>query len=325
MDGLYALAKPLLFALDPENAHDSVAGFLRLAATIPLAPALLAALGAPSGPAKTVFGVKFPSPVGLAAGFDKNGVLVPVLPALGFGFVEIGSVTLEPQPGNPRPRMFRLPVEKALINRMGFNSLGAREVARILASQPKPSVPLGINLGLNKGVSPVDAPSAYARTFSLLKAFGDYFVINVSSPNTPGLRALQTAKDLASILAAVQSSNPGHKPVLVKLSPDLADEDLKECVHASEASAAGFVVGNTTIAHDGEKGGLSGAPLKARALELTRKVRALTKLPLVGAGGIASAADARERLDAGADLVQLYTGLVYGGPRTAAAIARGLA
>ena len=325
MDGLYALLKPLLFALDPETAHDSVAGLLRLAATLPAGPAVLSALGAPAGPAKTVFGLKFPSPVGLAAGFDKNGSLATILPALGFGFVEIGSVTLEPQPGNPKPRMFRLPAERALINRMGFNSLGVRQVVRILSSQPRPSIPLGINLGLNKGTPPGEAPSSYARLFSLLRPFGDYFVINVSSPNTPGLRALQTAADLSSILAAVQSANPGRKPVLVKLSPDLADEDLAECVAASDKAAAGFVVSNTTIAHAGEAGGLSGAPLKARALALTRKVRALTTLPIVGAGGIASAEDARERLAAGADLVQLYTGLVYGGPRLPAAIARGLA
>jgi len=331
---LYELAKPLLFALDAETAHDEVSGLMALLASAPGAAAALSALTGPSakGLEKTVFGVRFPNPVGLAAGFDKDGRLVPVLPALGFGFLEIGSVTLEPQPGNPRPRMFRAPESRALVNRMGFNSEGARAVARRLASQPEPAVPLGINLGLNKGTEPARAPAAYARTFRILAEHGDYFVVNVSSPNTPGLRDLQKVSELAAILEAVQEANAARKPVLLKLAPDLASEDFDAAVATAEKLAQGLVVANTTIARDGvderwraEAGGLSGAPLKARATELVRRARARTKLPIVGVGGVETAADARERLAAGADLVQLYTGLIYGGPATAKRIARGLA
>jgi dihydroorotate dehydrogenase len=331
---LYEALKPLLFALDAERAHDGVAGLMALLAPVPGAAALVSALTGPGarGLEKTVFGARFPNPVGLAAGFDKHGKLVPILPALGFGFLEIGSVTLEPQPGNPRPRLFRVPESRALINRMGFNSDGCHAVAKRLASQRKPKVPLGINLGLNKGTSPADAPAAYAKTFSVLAEHGDYFVINVSSPNTPGLRDLQKVKDLEAIMNAVQDRNGMKKPVLVKLSPDMAGEDFDAAIDAAEKKAQGLVISNTTVSREGvdakwstEAGGLSGAPLKPRATELLRRARARTKLPIIGVGGIETAADARERLDAGADLVQLYTGLIYGGPGTPKRIARGLA
>jgi dihydroorotate dehydrogenase len=328
-----SLVKPLLFRLDAESAHEEVTGLMALAAGVPGGAAVLSALTGPGakGPRKTVFGLDFPNPVGLAAGFDKDGRLVPVLPALGFGFLEIGSVTLEPQPGNPKPRLFRAPESGALINRMGFNGDGARAVARRLAAQPPRAIPLGINLGLNKGTEPAKAPAAYARTFRILAAHGDYFVVNVSSPNTPGLRDLQKVEELAAILEAVQEANEARKPVLLKLAPDLADEDFDAAVATAGRLAQGLVVCNTTIARDGvdarwasEAGGLSGAPLKDRALALTRRARALTTLPIVGVGGIATAADARERLAAGADLLQLYTGLVYGGPRAVKRLLRGL-
>lgn len=331
---LYEALKPLLFALDAERAHEEVSGLMSLLAPLPGAAAVLSALtgSGPKGLEKHVFGVSFPNPLGLAAGFDKDGKLVPLLPALGFGFLEIGSVTLEPQPGNPKPRLFRDPAARALVNRMGFNSEGARLVARRLGSQPKCSVPLGINLGLNKGTEPAKAPAAYKRTFSILQEHGDYFVVNVSSPNTPGLRDLQKVNDLAAILEAVQEANAFKKPILLKLAPDLADEDFAAAISTAEKLAQGLVVSNTTISRDGvdarwanEKGGLSGAPLKKRALELVRRARSLTKLPIIGVGGIETAADAKERLDAGADLVQLYTGLIYGGPGAPKAILRGLA
>lgn len=331
---LYDLAKPLLFSLDAETAHDEVSGLMSLLAPLPGAAPLLSALTGPSpkGLEKTVFGVRFPNPVGLAAGFDKDGRLAPLLPALGFGFLEIGSVTLEPQPGNPRPRLFRVPEARALINRMGFNSEGARAVARRLASQPARTVPLGINLGLNKGTEPAQAPAAYARTFRILAAHGDYFVVNVSSPNTPGLRDLQRVTELAAILEAVQEANAAQKPVLLKLAPDLAPEDFEAAVKTAEKLAQGLVVANTTIAREGlepkwagETGGLSGAPLKTRGLELTKRARALTKLPIVGVGGVETGVDAAERLAAGADLVQLYTGMIYGGPAAPKRILRGLA
>ncbi|MBI5245630.1 MAG: quinone-dependent dihydroorotate dehydrogenase [Elusimicrobia bacterium] len=323
---LYDAVKPFLFKLDAERVHEEMSGLMALAAPVPGAEKVLSILTGSGGKglSKSVFGVNFPNPVGLAAGFDKDGKLISVLPGLGFGFLEIGSVTLEPQPGNAKPRLFRLVGEGAVINRLGFNSEGARAVALRLSMSPPPSVPLGINLGLNKGTDAKDAPKKYAQTFKLLRKFGDYFVVNVSSPNTPGLRDLQTATNLADILSTLQDANPDHKPVLVKLSPDLADADLTACVASAAKSAQGFVVSNTTIQHEGEPGGLSGRPLKVRATELLRKVRAMTALPLIGVGGIATPEDAKERLDAGADLIQLYTGLVYGGPSTIKRITRGL-
>jgi dihydroorotate dehydrogenase len=328
-----AYAKPLLFRLGSEQAHDEVSGLMALLAAVPggaLLLEFLTGIASHSSP-KDVFGVRLRNPVGLAAGFDKDGRLVPVLSALGFGFIEIGSVTLEPQSGNPKPRLFRVPDSRALINRMGFNSEGARAVARRLASRERCSVPLGINLGLNKGVDPAQAPAAYARTFRILAAHGDYFVVNVSSPNTPGLRDLQKVEQLSAILDAVQDANELKKPVLLKLSPDLATEDFEAAIAVAEKFARGLVVANTTVSREGvdarwssEAGGLSGAPLKTRATELVRRARALTKLPIVGVGGVETAEDVRERLAAGADLVQLYTGLVYDGPAVVKKILAGL-
>jgi dihydroorotate dehydrogenase len=250
---LYEALKPFLFKLDAERAHEEVAGLMALLAPLPGAAAIVSALTGreAKGLEKTVFGVVFPNPLGLAAGFDKDGKLTTILPALGFGFLEIGSVTLEPQSGNPRPRLFRVPESRALINRMGFNSEGASMVAARLASQPHPDVPVGINLGLNKGTDPAKAPGNYARTFGILAEHGDYFVINVSSPNTPGLRDLQKVGDLTAILEAVQEANPSRKPVLVKLAPDLAGEDFAAAIGIAEKLAQGLVISNTTIARDG--------------------------------------------------------------------------
>ena len=330
---LYEALKPFLFKLDAERAHEEVAGLMALLAPLPGAAAALSALTGRGAERleKVVFGVSFPNPLGLAAGFDKDGKLTTILPALGFGFLEIGSVTLEPQTGNPRPRLFRVPESRALINRMGFNSEGAVTVARRLASLPHPDVPVGINLGLNKGTDPAKAPGNYARTFGILAEHGDYFVINVSSPNTPGLRDLQKVNELTSILEAVQEVNVSRKPILLKLAPDLAGEDFAAAIRTADKLAQGLVVSNTTISRDGvdakwsnEAGGLSGAPLKKRATELVRLARAMTKLPIIGVGGIETSADAKERLDAGADLVQIYTGLIYGGPGAPKAILRGL-
>jgi dihydroorotate dehydrogenase len=330
---LYEALKPFLFNLDAERVHEEASGLMRWAVPVPGAAAALAALAGPRprrDHAVEAFGLRFPNPVGLAAGFDKDGLLAPLLPALGFGFVEIGSVTLEPQPGNPRPRLFRIPEERAILNRMGFNSAGARQVARVLASQPRASVPLGINLGLNKGVAASQAPERYARTFRILQEHGDYFVVNVSSPNTPGLRSLQGPQELVAILGAVREADTSHKPLLVKLSPDLNEEDLEATVKAADPLVQGFVVSNTTVSREGldarwkgEAGGVSGAPLKARALALLKRMKTLTAKPLVAVGGIETAADALERLRAGATLVQLYTGLVYGGPGTVNRILRG--
>lgn len=331
---IYEALKPLLFALDAERVHEEASGLLRWAAPLPGARAVLSALSGP-GPSRDlsrhVLGLRFPNPVGLAAGFDKDGRLVDLLPALGFGFLEIGSVTLEPQPGNPRPRLFRLPEQRGLINRLGFNSAGARDVARFLAGRTWNGGPLGINLGLNKGVPAADAPSHYSRTYRILREHGDYFVVNVSSPNTPGLRALQSPTEVVAILGAIREADHPHKPLLLKIAPDLGDEDLEATIKASVSFVDGFIVSNTTVSREGvdpswkeQAGGLSGQPLKARALSLLKKVKTLTDKPLVAAGGVETAADALDRLRAGASLVQLYTGLVYGGPSTVKRMLRGL-
>lgn len=331
---LYEALKPWLFSLDAERVHEEMSGLMALADKVPGSNLVLSLLTGAAGQnlEKTVFGIKFPNPIGLAAGFDKDGKLISILPGLGFGFLEIGSVTLEPQPGNVKPRLFRLVEQGAILNRMGFNSEGARAVALRLSTSPPPSVPLGINLGLNKGTAASDAPKAYAQTFRLLQKHGDYFVVNVSSPNTPGLRDLQTATDLARILEALQDANAGRKPILVKLSPDLADGDLADCVGVAARLAQGLVISNTTISRENipepyasETGGISGRPLRGRANDLVRKVRSLTELPIIGVGGIETPADVRERLDAGADLIQLYTGLIYGGPGTVKRLTRDLA
>ncbi|MDE2237117.1 MAG: quinone-dependent dihydroorotate dehydrogenase, partial [Elusimicrobia bacterium] len=270
-------------------------------------------------------GLDFPNPLGLAAGFDKDARLTGILPALGFGFVEVGSITLRPQPVNPRPRLFRLPESEALVNRMGFNSRGAAAAAAALAGAPR-MVPVGVNLGLNKDCPPERAPGEYAEAFSLLCARGDYFVVNVSSPNTEGLRGLQEKRRLEAILRAIQERNAGRKPVLVKLSPDLSDSQLDDALEAACSQAAGAIAANTTLAKAGLPaaaalaGGLSGRPLFSPSTALIRRIRARCGLPIIGVGGIMSGADALEKIRAGACLVQLYTALVYRGPRAATGV-----
>jgi len=315
--------RPALYALPAETAHDVT---LRLLHRFPI----MARLFVPFGPASTkprdVFGVRFPSPVGLAAGMDKNGVALCAWESLGFGFVEVGTITPEPQAGNPKPRMFRYPGQRALINRMGFNNDGAAVVAerfrRLRDSGRWPRIPVGINLGKQKTTPLEDAPADYARSFSLLQAYGDYFVINVSSPNTPGLRELQAVESLRPIILAIQSCAGGRdKPLLVKIAPDLAPDDVREIAALADSmSLSGLIATNTTIDHasipDGsdEAGGLSGAPLSARSTATLRVASAATRLPLIGSGGVMSAADGTEKVSAGASLVQVYTGFVYHGP-----------
>lgn len=273
------------------------------------------------------FGLTFPSPVGLAAGFDKNALAVPTWAALGFGFVEIGSVTAQAQPGNPKPRLFRLPEDEALINRMGFNNDGATVVAKRLEHLRErgfASVPVGVNVGKSK-VAPLDeAAKDYLASLQLLWPHGDYFVINVSSPNTPGLRALQERERLTALLSAVTefAAERPPKPLLLKLAPDLSDAELAEIAElAVRFNLSGLVATNTTIAREGlrssidEAGGLSGRPLKKRALEVLTFLQSLgTGLPIVSVGGVRDADDVWERLEAGACLVQLYTSFVYEGP-----------
>ncbi len=280
----------------------------------------------PSGPPVHVMGLDFPNVAGLAAGFDKNALAIPAWQALGFGFIEVGTITAQPQPGNEKPRLFRVPEMQAIVNRMGFNNEGAVAVAarldHLFTSDHRPHVPLGINIGKSKVTELKDAPADYAFSMRTLHAFGDYFVVNVSSPNTPGLRSLQGKDELATILDAVMQENTQAKPVLVKIAPDLALPQIDEVVELAEsAGLAGIIATNTTLDHTGVppevkgKGGLSGAPLLSRSTEIVRHIRSLTKLCIIGSGGIMSAEDAKAKLQAGADLVQIYTGLVYRGPK----------
>jgi dihydroorotate dehydrogenase len=267
----------------------------------------------------TVFGVDFPNRVGLAAGMDKNGVALDAWRALGFGFVEVGTVTAEAQPGNDKPRLFRLPGQEAVINRMGFNNRGAAALAHRLARWQR-QVPLGISLGKSK-VTPLDlAAHDYRVSYDLLAPHADYIAVNVSSPNTPGLRQLQDKAHLDAILTALK----GDVPVLVKLAPDLTDHALAEALEVGQANGiAGIIATNTTINHGGETGGLSGAPLRERAREVVSFVHKESGLPVVGVGGIMGPDDAARMFDAGASLIQLYTGFIYHGPALVRRCARG--
>jgi dihydroorotate dehydrogenase len=272
-----------------------------------------------------VFGVDFPNPVGLAAGMDKNAVALPAWEALGFGFLEIGTITAKAQPGNPRPRLFRYPRQNALVNRMGFNNDGADAVAARLDGLHKagkwPKIPVGINLGKSR-VTPLDrAPDDYLQSFRKLGRFGDYFVINVSSPNTPGLRDLQETGRLREIVRVLHNEAL-EKPLLVKIAPDLPDQQAIEIAALCENEGlAGLIATNTTLDHSAlpkerdEQGGLSGGPLRHRATGLIRLLKSSTSLPIIASGGIMDAASAKEKFDAGARLVQIYTGLVYRGPQ----------
>ncbi|MET4075633.1 dihydroorotate dehydrogenase [Hymenobacter sp. UYCo722] len=328
-----SLIKPLLFNFDAERAHHLVFDNLRRAARMPGTKALLRTLYnfQDSSLEREVFGLKFPNPVGLAAGFDKNAVLTDELATLGFGFVEIGTVTPRPQPGNPTPRLFRLPQDEALVNRMGFNNDGAAVVAARLARRRNRQLIIGGNIGKNKDTPNEHAAADYVAGFEALAGVVDYFVVNVSSPNTPNLRQLQEKKPLIELLQQVQARNLARavpRPLLLKIAPDLTDSQLDDILLiARETNLSGLVATNTTISRDNLStepdyvaslgaGGLSGKPLRARATEVIRYLHRKSDggLPIIGAGGIHSAADAREKLDAGASLIQLYTGFIYEGP-----------
>jgi dihydroorotate dehydrogenase len=348
------LLRPALFNVagrDAEAIHERVLGMLARVSESPRLTrglARFAALAWPGdlGRPREVFGLRFPHPVGLAAGFDKNARAVPALAALGFGFVEIGTITQHAQPGNPRPRLFRLPSDQALINRMGFNNDGADAVAKRLARQPEATVPLGISLGKSKVTPLEDAVSDYLASLDRLYSWADYFAVNVSSPNTPGLRALQERDRLDALLAALQArlreraevENERIKPLLVKVAPDLDEAALDELVEVCLArGASGLIAVNTTISRDGlsaavpailrdEPGGLSGRPLHTRAVEVVRLLAKRTegRLPIIGCGGVFTVDDAQRLLDAGASLLQLYTSFIYEGPGIARRLAHGL-
>lgn len=317
--------RPLLFALDPERAHHLAIGSLRIASSFPGALRALRKFEPPANPT-TVFGLTFRNRIGLAAGFDKNGVALPAWTALGFGFVEIGTVTAQAQPGNEKPRIFRYPEQQALINRLGFNNDGADAVAerlrRLRASGRWPHIPVGINIGKSKITPLEEAPDDYLYSFRRLREFADYLVLNVSSPNTPGLHALQEIAALTELLRVIREANDApRKPVLLKIAPDLALEDLDEIVAACEQyGIAGLIATNTTLDHSSilrtgdQGGGLSGAPLREKSTAFVRALRGRTSLPIIGVGGIMDGPSAREKLEAGAALIQIYTGYIYRGP-----------
>ncbi|MCU1245943.1 MAG: dihydroorotate dehydrogenase [Acidobacteria bacterium] len=330
---IYQAVRELLFRIDPEAAHDFAVSHIERLQRIPIVlQAVAAACRPPASIRTSLFGLEFASPVGIAAGFDKNALMLPMLTALGFGFLEVGTVTLHPQPGNPRPRMFRYPHSKALINRMGFNNDGATAVGERLhrwressGSQP----PLFINVGKNREVPLDAAPAAYAECYRKLAPMADGCVLNLSSPNTPSLRDLQRPEHLETLLGAVRSVREGLQPLLIKIAPDVDDALLAEICEVCARLADGMVCTNTTTARlpgMNETGGLSGAPLMARSTGVLQRVRELVgpAYPLIGVGGIVEASDARRKLAAGANLVQVYTGFIYEGPGFARKLARAL-
>lgn len=343
--GYARVLRPALFrayAGDPERVHHAT---LRTLELLERRPAALAALQLLTrGPRRPVeaFGLTFPGVVGLAAGMDKDGVAPNAWAALGFGHVELGTVTATAQPGNPAPRLFRLPASAGLINRMGFNNAGAQalaarlEAAGVRRATPAPGIPVGVSLGKTKTTPLAEAASDYLTSFAAVAPHADYVAINVSSPNTPGLRTLQEAgvlRDLvAALVAAARVQDPARPlPVLVKVAPDLSFDALEDVLAVcTEAGAAGLVATNTTLARDGlaepdrwraaEAGGLSGAPLAVRAREVVGFLASRTELPVIGVGGVLTAGDAQALLDVGARLLQVYTGFVYAGPALLRAI-----
>jgi dihydroorotate dehydrogenase len=344
---LYDLLRPLLFSLPAETAHGVGDAWLRTALGTRASREVARRTLACEDPVLEIerFGIRFPNPVGLAAGFDKAGKTFNALGALGFGFVEIGTVTALGQRGNPGPRLFRLPADQALLNRMGFNNPGAEAVARRLARSRIETV-LGVNLGKSRATPLEEATGDYLRSLELLEPFAAYVVVNVSSPNTPGLRSLQDAGPLRELLRALRARadelaaarGGAPRPLLVKIAPDLSDPQVEEVVGiAREEGLAGVIATNTTVSREGLRtpleevarmgpGGISGAPVHRRAVEVVSLAyrTAGGSLPIVGAGGIFTGDDAWEMIRAGASLVQVYTGFVYGGPGTPGAIARGL-
>ena len=348
MSWLYRrVTRPLLFLQESEPAHNRTLAALAFASRHRPAVTAAAALFRPTDLPVSCFGLHFPNPIGLAAGMDKQGVAVPMWRALGFGFSELGGVTWHAQPGNPAPRMFRVIPEQALINRMGFNNGGAPALAHRLDVWRQrglwPAHPVGVNLGKSK-ITPLESAAGdYAASFGALRHLADFFVVNVSSPNTPNLRQLQDKAALDEILAALQEQNrpmPGtpSKPLLVKVAPDLSFDALDEIVEvALRRNLAGLVATNTTIARPDsadprtatlyrETGGLSGRPLRARSTEVIRHLYRQTqgRLPLIGVGGISSPEDAWEKVTAGASLLQVYSAMVYEGPGLAKTLVNGL-
>lgn len=341
MSALYPVVRRLLFRLDAEHAHRLALRSAALAEWLLEHGARSVVQAVPPGTPVAILGRQFANRIGLAAGFDKNGIAPHLWSRLGFGFAELGTVTARPQPGNPPPRMFRLAGEQAIVNRLGFNNDGAEAVARRLRRrlERRPAIPIGLNIGCSKVAVGDELAELEDYRFSarLLAPLADYLAINVSSPNTPGLRNLHEPRRLARLVATVVREvdalgAAAPVPVLVKLSPDVADDDIPAiCAAARDGGAAGFIATNTTITRPGctsaaasETGGLSGPPLRARSTEVLARVRAAVGggVPLIGVGGVATADDVRAKIAAGADLVALYTALVYAGPLLPRRLAR---
>lgn len=341
------LIKPLLFFLPPETAHRFVCLMLKAVHAVPFISLLLRKIYCVENPAlkRTVFGIEFPNPVGLGAGFDKDARYVNELADLGFGFIEIGTVTPLPQPGNPRPRLFRLKKEEALINRMGFNNEGAISAAERLKKR-KTRIIIGGNIGKNKITPNENAMEDYEKSFSALFGHVDYFVVNVSSPNTPGLRELQDKAPLKKILLRLKALNEElskktcsertikQPPILLKIAPDLTHSQLDDIIEiVTETKTDGLIATNTTLSrhnltssHAAETGGLSGKPLEKKSTEVINYIftKSAGAFPIIGVGGIHSPEDALEKLKAGASLVQVYTGFIYEGPGLVKRILKGL-
>lgn len=315
---MYSLIRKLLFLLDAEDAHEFAVTQMMRMQQIPLALHVLESISGapPPSAARSLWNLEFKSPIGIAAGFDKNALMMPFLAAIGFGFLEVGTVTLRPQPGNPRPRLFRVPNEKGLINRMGFNNDGADAVAARLREW-KRTVPLFVNIGKNRDVPLDAAPDAYAACHRKLAPYADVVVINISSPNTPGLRDLQRPEHLDAILDALDRS----KPLLVKIAPDIDDALLGEICDVATRRLDGLICTNTTATPDG---GLSGRPLFEKSTDILRRARAQVgaTFPLIGVGGVFTVDDVRAKIAAGADLVQVYTSFIYEGPMLPSRLAR---
>jgi len=334
---MYFLLKPILFKFDPEKVHYFVTRNLKRFNRIPGGAALSRAIWAINDPRleKEVFGLKFKNPVGLAAGFDKNADVISEMANLGFGFIEVGTVTPLPQDGNPKPRMFRLPADGGLINRMGFNNMGMDAVAEHIAAYRKNTptsqkgIIIGGNIGKNKVTPNEEAVNDYIKCFDKLFDLVDYFVVNVSSPNTPGLRELQEKEPLMNLLSTLQQRNSKNgisRPILLKIAPDLTNTQLDDIVGIVQQSGiAGVIATNTTISRENlvspdklktEMGGLSGKPVTQRSTEVIKYLSQRSKgaFPIIGVGGIHSPEDALDKLAAGASLVQLYTGFIYEGP-----------
>ena len=341
---MYRLLQNILFLLPPERAHHFTMGVFTQLVKLPFLHGVLMRFftASSSQQGKSLMGLYFKNPVGLAAGFDKDGKYILAMHALGFGFVELGTVTPRPQVGNPQPRLFRLKQDRALINRMGFNNEGVDALVQRLSALKKPAdLLLGGNIGKNKDTPNEDALSDYLYGFERLHPWVDYFVVNVSSPNTPNLRALQDKEPLTALLTALQERNrqlPEPRPILLKIAPDLGEEQIRDIADIVQTTGiAGLIATNTTISRSGlhctpavlaeiGAGGLSGQPLKIRSTEVISSLRSLLgpSKVIIGVGGVASAADAREKMQAGADLVQVYTGLVYEGPGLVKRILGGL-